>query len=355
MSAPGRPKRESPSAQREGSPVRPGIPAHVPLVIATRGDLPELVHIGSIAVVDASGRLIASMGDPTAFNYTRSSLKPLQALPFVADGGMSRFNFTSHELALMCASHGGEAIHVATVQRMLDRIGLAESDLQCGCHPPSYYVHTATQAPPGAKWNQLHHNCSGKHSGFLAWCRLHGQPTESYLDPAQPLQRRVRDVVRGYANSAEPPLGTDGCSAPNFALPLAGLAKAFCDLAIGRTAEHAALAFAMTRHPDLVSGTARSDLALMQVGGGDWVTKIGADGVQAIGVKSRGIGIAIRMADGNTRALLAATVEVLQQLGLLGDAAATPLAKYARPQIANYRGTVVGRVEPLFTLPRVAL
>ncbi|MGE5336953.1 MAG: asparaginase [Gemmatimonadota bacterium] len=330
-------------------------PAHVPLVVATRGDLAELVHVGSIAVVDAAGRLIAGVGDPTAFNFTRSSLKPLQALPFVADGGMGRFEFTSHELALMCASHSGEAIHVATVQRMLDRIGLAEPDLQCGCHPPTYYVHTATQAPPGARWNQLHHNCSGKHSGFLAWCRLHDRPTRTYLDPDAPLQRRVRDVVRGYAGGAEPPMGIDGCSAPNFALPLTGLAQAFCDLATGRTAEHAALAFAMTRHPDLVSGTARSDLALMQAGRGDWVTKIGADGVQAIGIASRGIGIAIRMADGNTRALLAAAVEVLQQLGLLGDAETTPLAKYARPQIKNYRGTVVGRVEPLFALPKVSL
>ncbi len=335
--------------------MRAGIPSHVPLVVARRGDLPELVHVGSIAVVDVAGKLIASIGDPTSFNYTRSALKPLQALPFVADGGMSRFDFTSHELALMCASHGGEAIHVATVQRMLDRIGLGEPDLQCGCHPPTYYVHTATQAPAGAKWNQLHHNCSGKHSGFLAWCRMHDAPTKRYLDPDEPLQRRVREVVRGYAGGTEPPMGIDGCSAPNFALPLTGLARAFCDLATGRTPEHAALAFAMTRHPDLVSGTARSDLALMQAGGGDWVSKIGADGVQAIGVRSRGIGIAIRMADGNTRALLAAAVEVLQQLGLLGDAAATPLAKYARPQITNYRGTVVGRVEPLFTLPRVAL
>jgi L-asparaginase II len=330
-------------------------PQHVPLVAATRGDLAELVHVGSIAVVDADGQLIAGAGDPTAFNFTRSALKPLQALPFVADGGMSRFNFTSHELALMCASHSGEAIHVATVQRMLDRIGLGEPDLQCGCHPPTYYLHTATPAPPNAHWNQLHHNCSGKHSGFLAWCRLHDAPTKSYLDPDAPLQQRVREVVARYAAGSEPPLGIDGCSAPNFALPLAGLAAAFCDLAIGRTPEHAALAYAMTRHPDLVSGTARSDLALMQAGRGDWVTKIGADGVQAIGIRSRGIGIAVRIADGNTRALLAATVAVLQQLGLLGDAATTPLAKYARPQIRNYRGTVVGRVEPLFTLPRATL
>lgn len=330
-------------------------PNHVPLVVATRGGMAELVHVGSIAVVDSGGKLIAGIGDPTAFNFTRSSLKPLQALPFVAEGGMARFGFTSHELALMCASHNGEAVHVAVAQRMLDRIGLGEPDLQCGCHPPSYFTKTGTQAPFGAQWNQLHHNCSGKHSGFLAWCRMHNAPTRNYLDPEAPLQRRVRDVVRGYAAGSAPPMGIDGCSAPNFALPLGGLAHAFCELAIGKTPELTALSYAMMRHPDLVSGTARSDLALMQTGSGDWVTKIGADGVQAIGVRSKGIGIAVRMADGNSRALIAATIEALQQLGLLGDAAATPLATYARPQIKNYRGTVVGQVEPLFKLPRVAL
>jgi L-asparaginase II len=328
------------------------VPHHIPLAVTTRGGIPELVHIGSVAIVDADGALIAGLGDPASLNFTRSSLKPLQALPFVADGGMERFGFTSHELALMCASHNGEAMHVETVRRILDRSGMAESDLKCGCHPPSFFRHNAVAEPPGAHWNQLHHNCSGKHSGFLSWCRLRGLPAHTYLDPESPLQRRIRAVVRGYAGGNEPPMGIDGCSAPNFALPLAGLAQAFCHLATGRTPEMAAIAYAMTRHPDLVSGTARSDLALMQAGGGDWVTKTGADGVHAIGIRSRGIGIAVRVADGNVRAVMTVVIEALQQLGLLSDTRGTPLAKFTRPPLANYRGTVVGTTEPLFSLPR---
>jgi L-asparaginase II len=329
------------------------IPDHVPLVVATRGGIPECVYHGSIAVVDADGTLITGAGDPTALNFTRSALKPLQALPFVEDGGMDRFGFTSHELALMCASHSGEAIHVATAQRILDRIGASESDLQCGCHAPSYFTATQTEPPAGARWSELHHNCSGKHSGFLALCRLHGKPLANYLDPDSAAQREIRAAVQRYAPGIEAPMGIDGCSAPNYALPLTRLAQLFCDLAIGKTPALAALGYTMTRHPDLVSGTARSDLALMQTGGVDWVTKIGADGVQAIGVKSKGIGIAIRIADGNTRALIAATVEVLQQLGLLDDPAATPLAKYARPALKNFRKTVVGAIEPVFMLPEL--
>lgn len=329
-------------------------PEHVPLVRTTRGGFPECVHVGSIAVVDAHGALVAGVGDAHGLNFTRSALKPLQALAFVADGGMTRFGFDSQMLALMCASHGGEAMHVAVVQRMLERIGAGERDLRCGCHPPSYFTHTSTSPPPGAKFNQLHHNCSGKHAGFLAYCRLHGQPLARYLELDSPLQQRVRANVERFAGSRDLPMGIDGCSAPNYAMPLAGLAHTFCRLAVGETPELAALAYAMRRHPDLVSGTNRSDLMLMQAGAGDWVSKVGADGVQAIGIGSRGIGIAIRIADGNRRALHVATVAVLQHLGLIAAAAGTSLAPLDEGVIRNYRGIAVGTVEPLFSLPRLA-
>jgi L-asparaginase II len=332
----------------------PQAPAHVPLVRTTRGGFPECVHLGSIAVVDEKGSLIAGVGDAHGLNFTRSALKPLQALGFVEDGGMDRFGFDSQMLALMCASHGGEPVHVRIAQRILERIGARESDLHCGCHPPSFYTHTDTSIPPGMRFNQLHHNCSGKHGGFLAFCRMHGQPFAGYLDPDSPLQRRVRASVERFAGRSDLPMGIDGCSAPNFAMPLSSLAHAFCRLAQGETPELAALAYAMKRHPDLVSGTARSDLMLMTTGGGDWVSKVGAEGVQAIGVRAQGIGIAIRVADGNRRALQVATVAVLQQLGLLGNPAATPLAKMDQRVIRNYRGLEVGAVEPLFGLPRLA-
>jgi len=334
------------------SPMDPA-PEHVPLVRTTRGGFPECVHLGSVAVVDAEGCLIAGAGDAHGLNFTRSALKPLQALAFVADGGMARFGFDSQMLALICASHGGEAVHVAVVQRMLDRIGARESDLRCGCHPPSYYTRTSTCPPPGARFNQLHHNCSGKHAGFLAWCRLHGQPLSGYLDADSPLQQRVRSIVERFAGRRNLPMGIDGCSAPNYAMPLSALAHSFCRLAVGDTPELAALAYAMRRHPDLVSGTGRGDLMLMRTGAGDWVSKVGADGVQAIGIRSRRIGIAIRIADGNRRALHVATVAALRQLGLVDDPAATPLAPMDERVIRNYRGLAVGTVEPTFSLPRL--
>jgi L-asparaginase II len=324
-------------------------PAHVPLVVTTRGNLVECVHYGSIAVVDTQGKLIAGIGDPGALHFTRSALKPLQALPFVEAGGMSRFSFTSQELALMCASHGGEQVHVDTAARILERIGARESDLQCGCHVPSYFAATDTTPPAHRRWNQLFHNCSGKHSGFLAWCRMSGQGFKNYLDPDGPLQSRIRSVVQDFAGTDPIASGIDGCSAPNFAMPLTRLAQAFGRLATDDTPELAALAFAMKRHPDLVSGTGRTDLALMQAGKGDWVSKIGADGIQALGVKAKGLGIAVRIADGNKRALQVATVNVLQQLGLLDPM--SPLADHLEPTLRNFKGTVVGAVRASFALP----
>jgi len=329
-------------------------PAHVPLIRTTRGGFPECVHLGSIAVVDARGALIAGVGDPHGLNFTRSALKPLQALGFVEDGGMARFAFDSQMLALMCASHSGEAMHIAVVERMLDRIGAREADLRCGCHPPAYYAHTSSWPPPGARFNQLHHNCSGKHAGFLAYCRLRRRPLATYLDPGSIVQRRVRETVERFAGRRDLPAGIDGCSAPNYAMPLSALAHSFCRIALGESAALAAVAYAMTRHPDLVSGTARGDLMLMQAGGGDWVAKVGAEGVQAIGVRSRGIGIAVRVADGSRRALHAATIATLRQLGLIDAVAGTPLAGMAERVIRNDRGLAVGTVEPMFALARLA-
>lgn len=326
------------------------IPSHVPIAVTTRGGRTECVHYGSIAVVDRTGKVVASVGDPQALNFTRSSLKPLQAHPFIQDGGAEKYGFTSREVAIMCASHGGEPMHVETVQRVLDRIGASERDLQCGCHTPSYFRAAGKTPPADAHWTQLHHNCSGKHSGFLAFCRMHGLPLGNYLDPDSPLQKRIRDAVRDVAKTADTAMGIDGCSAPNYAVPLASLAHAFCRLALGETPELATLGGAMRAHPELVSGTARLDLALMTIGKGDWVSKSGADGMQAIGVRSLGLGIAVRCADTSARGVRTATVAVLQSLGVLGDIASTPLDPLVDREIRNYRGTLVGEVTPAFTL-----
>jgi L-asparaginase II len=336
----------------------------VPLVETTRGYpstgyTAENIHLGSVAVVDSAGTLLWSAGDPEFITFTRSALKPFQALPFLLADGPARFGLSQAELALLCASHSGEPSHVSTVESILTKIGLDESYLECGCHAPLYYDSVNLPVPPGRQWSALHHNCSGKHGGFLAWCRLHGKPTANYVDPAHPLQQAIRTTLAETVqlDAAAMPTGLDGCSAPNYALPLSRLAHLYARLGQGAAdprlgAPMGDLFDAMTGHPHLVSGEARSDLAYMQAGAGDWVSKIGADAVQTIGVRSAGLGIAIKIADGATRALQAATFSVLDQLDLLDARQRALLEPYREPVLKNVRGSTVGQVRPVFTLRR---
>lgn len=333
-------------------------PRYVPLAAAVRGGRDESIHYGAVAVVDRDGRLLYSAGDAHAVVFSRSALKPLQALPFVRDGGVERFGFSAAQVALLCASHSGEPRHVEQVADMLARAGSSSDELQCGAHVPGHYEVSGTTPPP-PPYSPLAHNCSGKHAGMLACCVLHEWSRGDYLDPAHPLQREIRAAVASFADVPDERLamGIDGCSAPNYALPLAALAGAFARLAVadGDPQWQGAprrLRDAMAAHPAMVSGAGRSDETLMLAGGGDWIAKIGAEGVQAVGVASRGLGIAIKIADGARRALGPTTVAVLDALGLLDASRRSALAKLGRPPIRNYRGLATGEIRPLVDLVR---
>jgi L-asparaginase II len=330
-----------------------------PLIELTRNGVQECVHMGALAVTDTEGRVLAQVGNPHWLCFTRSTLKAMQALPLVQSGGVAHFGFTPSELAMMCASHNGEDMHVAQTQTMLEKTGLTYKALRCGCHVPGLFT-LLDQAPPaGLQFDERHNNCSGKHAGFLAYCVQHGLSLDDYIDPAHPLQAAIRrDVARAVGMDANDfKMGLDGCSAPNYALPLDRLAYGYARLASGaRDAEFgpsfAALSAAMTAHPDLVSGTKRNDLAFMQAGRGDWVSKVGADGVQVVGSKSRGEAFAIKVIDGNKPALFAASVEVMDQLGWLDEAQRAELAAWRAPALVNARGLTVGARRPVFQLQR---
>ena len=331
-------------------------PSHVPLVVATRGDTVENVHYGSVAVVDRTGRVLHSAGDPQATTFARSTLKAFQALPLLRDDGPKAFGFDDREIALTTASHSGEPFHIAAVEGLLSKARNHWRRMKCGCHVPYMYETLGRTPPPQQSFDPRYHNCSGKHAGFLAWCQLHGEPIDTYHEPDHPLQRRIRDEVGtmlGVAPDAIP-VGIDGCSAPNLALPLAGLARLWAMLAAGGAGEATdvlldRLFAIMTSLPEFVSGTGRSDLHFARAGGGDWVAKVGAAGVQAIGIRSRGIGIAIKIADGNPDARLVAAFEVLRALGLA--AADDPeIVRYARIAQVNAAGLRTGELRPVFEL-----
>lgn len=330
-----------------------------PLIELTRGDTVECMHLGAVAVCNAQGRLLAHAGDAALTVFTRSTLKPFQALPLVEGGGIAHFGLLPQQVALLCASHNGDNEHVAQVTGMLAKAGLNQHALQCGCHLPLRYVYTPAPAPAGLRYDERNHNCSGKHAGFLAWCVQHGMPTDSYLAPGHPLQQAVRrDVARALRMNADQLIaGTDGCSAPNYAAPLSRLATGYARLASGAHDSElgtslAALRDAMLSHPELVSGTGRNDLAFTRTGRGDWISKIGADGVQAVASISRAEAIAIKIIDGDKTALYAATVHAMDQLGWLDDTQRAELEPWRARAILSLRGDQVGERRAAFQLRR---
>lgn len=327
----------------------------VELIRHTRGPLVEVVHHGMVAVAGLGGQLLAAAGDAQAPVFTRSTLKPFQALPFILADGPQRAGFTAPQIALLCASHSGEDMHVREVDRMLQVAGVGVQKLRCGCHVPLRFTHTGQPMVPGLHYDARHNNCSGKHAGFLVHCKQQRLDLDSYLEPDHPLQRDIRRVVAHLAGIEPKALiaGMDGCSAPNYAMPLQTLATFFARLAAGRAAPEFGVALeilrdAMRDHPEMVSGTGRSDLAFTRAGRGDWITKIGADGVQVLASLKRQQAIAVKVISGHMPAVYATLVVALDHLGWLDAAQREELAPWGPAALVNASGKVVGETRAAF-------
>lgn len=334
------------------------LPQHVPITVAYRGGHPENIHHGSVAVVNAHGELLASVGDVASPLFTRSALKPFQAMPLIAQAA-DRYALSDADVALLCASHSGEPMHVERAAALLAKIGAGEASLACGSHVPFFFGVNGLAPEPGARFNRLHHNCSGKHTGMLLLAHALSAPQVGYLDPAHPVQQQIAASVSHFSGVPVDQLvrGTDGCSAPNYALPLRSLAHAFARLTLeepdpvyGRAPQR--IARAMSRHPELVSGQGRNDLALMRAGRGDWVCKVGADGVQVLASFSRGTAIAAKVSDGLLPPLMVAFVSALEQLGWLDDESRAALSSLIPPPLKNAAGIEVGEMRAVLELQR---
>lgn len=332
------------------------LPRHVPIAVAYRGGHPENIHHGSVAVVNARGDLLAGIGDVASPLFTRSALKPFQAMPLIAQAA-DRYRLDDADVALLCASHSGEPMHVERAAALLAKIGAGEANLACGSHVPFFFSANGLTPEPGARFNRLHHNCSGKHTGMLLLADALGAPLAGYLDTRHPVQQQIAASVSHFSGLPVDRLarGTDGCSAPNYALPLRALAQAFARLTLAKPDPiygHAPqrIARAMSRHPELVSGQGRNDLALMRAGRGDWVSKVGADGVQVLASFSRGVGIAAKVSDGLLPPLMVAFVSALEQLGWLDNDSRAALSSLMPPPLKNAAGIEVGEMRAVLEL-----
>ena len=321
-----------------------------------RGETIESIHRGHLMVIDGNDKVIHSIGDPSTVTYFRSSAKAFQAIPFITSGAADAYSFTEDEIAMAVASHSGEAIHVEIVERMLAKIGLSESDLRCGVHLPFYQKEADRMLAAGETPTQLHNNCSGKHAAMLAFAKHIGADIATYDSPENRIQKRILRCVADFAEVPEGQIaiGTDGCAAPNFALPVASMAKSFINLiSPSRFPEPtqqacSRIVAAMIRYPELIGGSERLDTMLMQGAPGKIISKVGADGVWLCGVlpcdKYRaGLGIALKVEDGDDhRARPVVATEILRQLYVI---TANTLNELSPMPVKNRRGDQVGRVE----------
>lgn len=332
-----------------------------PIAYITRGDGIEAVHYGSVAVVNAEGRLTHFFGDPTRVSMTRSAIKPIQLMPLLLTGAADHYGFDTRQLAIMCGSHIGSDEHRTVVYSNLERSGSRPTDLKCGTHWPLGMKEREDYPLADEDKDPMRHNCSGKHSGFLALSRFLKDDPKEYLDPENKAQTLVRRNLAAFCEVDEEilPRGIDGCSAPNYGLPLTGLAAAFMKIADlqGRSEEErtvlARVREAMTEYPEMVSGEGRFDLALARSFPGRLICKIGAEALEAIGLSDPPMGIVVKIHDGGERALGAVCVEVLHQLGIIPKFDNFPYIKpYERPEVRNARHLITGHVVTDFKLNR---
>jgi L-asparaginase II len=354
--------------------------SHQPILEVTRGNIVESIHYGSVAVVDARCHMVGRYGDPNLVTFLRSSAKPFQVLPFLEHGGDKTFHLTSKEIALICASHEGSDDHVEVLKGIQAKIGVQESDLLCGTHPitdPATIeaMHLRNEVPSPNR-----HNCSGKHTGMLAAARMRGLPIADYINPDHPIQKTILTTLAEICSVPVDQIetGTDGCSAPNFAIPLFNAALGFarlCD-ARGLSADRATacrrITQSMMANPVMVAGVGRFDTRLMEVCAGRIVVKSGAEGYLLMGImagtqaaESPGIGIALKVSDGDislrrangdsyTRVRPAVALEILRQMGFISAKELAALADEFGPikPVTNWRKMIVGEIHPAFTLQR---
>lgn len=341
------------------------------LVKVTRGGTLESVHRGSLVVIEGNGKKVAEIGDASVITFWRSAAKAFQAIPLIMSGAANRFGFTDKEIALACASHSGESFHTETAEQMLEKVGLSEKDLRCGSHPSFHEETNEAMIRAGVEPTQLNNNCSGKHSGMLAFAKHIGADLDSYLHQDNPVQKAILETVSLFTEilQDEIKIGIDGCSAPNFAIPLSSMALAYAklinpkeyfvadergltqiDSKVGLIETCERIVSAKMKYPKYVGGSVRLDTKIMQALPNKIVCKVGAEGVWSAGILpcekwEKGLAIALKIEDGNDyRARPVVAIELLRQLEIMTDEAEDLLSEFSPMILKNRMEKEVGEV-----------
>jgi L-asparaginase II len=327
----------------------------VPFVGVTRGPRLESIHSVAACACDVRGKVLLALGSIDEPVYLRSAAKPFITAAGVRAGVIERFGFDDRELAVMSASHNGEAFHVEAVRAILAKIGAAVEDLRCGTQPPSYPPAAGALAARGELPSALHNNCSGKHAGILALARVLGAPFAGYLEAHHPAQRAILALCERVSDDrfGGDRLAIDGCGIPTYATTLRNAARSFARLATleqldpNDAAALARVRAAIVAAPEYLAGTGRFDTDLIRIGNGRIVAKAGAEAVHATALLAGGIGLAVKVVDGSPRALAPAVVALLGQLGAVDPTQLRALGPHARVPLKNWSGTIVGDIAAL--------
>lgn len=328
------------------------------LVEVTRGPMVESRHDGAAVVTDVSGNIVAAWGEPAQTIYPRSAIKALQAMPIVETGAADAFDLGPEELALACGSHTGEVMHTARVAAWLDRIGCTVGDLACGSQWPMDQATRHAMIAKGERPSALHNNCSGKHAGMMSAARHAREPLEGYVGMGHPAQQRILSVLEAMTGEdlSAAPVGTDGCLVPTIAVSLKGLAVSMARMAAPDALETprldavARITAAWSENPELMSGTGRFDTAINRTLSGRGMVKGGAEGVFCACIPALKLGLALKIADGGSRAAEVATAAILRKLDVLTPEDVEALSKWTRPIITDRAGAAVGEIRPVETL-----
>ena len=340
-------------------PIRGKVPAIMAemspiLVEIWRGALNESTHRGAYVVTDVNGAVVESKGDSERAVFARSAIKPIQALPLIETGAADACNASPAEVALSCASHGGEPHHTEAVSAWLSRIGLAVRDLECGAHAPYYVPTMKALYAAGQEPSPLHNNCSGKHTGMLATCVHMKERTKGYIQLEHPAQQRVLRALEEMCGVAldNAPRGIDGCGFPQIAIPLKALARGIArfgapdGLTAGRAAACRRIAAAMVAHPLMVAGTGRFCTKALEIARGKAVVKTGAEGLYMAAIPAKGYGIAIKVDDGAARAAEIAMATLLIRHADLDASQIEAFEALQRPSMTNAAGATIGEARP---------
>lgn len=328
------------------------------LVEVTRNEIVESIHRGDIAVVDWEGKLMSYTGNAEKYTYMRSAAKPIQAMNVMISGADKEFNFSNEEIAIMCASHYAEKEHLRVVKQILDKIKLNKKHILAGKSKPLSKKVAFEYAWKNFEDNVLFNDCSGKHAGFLAVCRYMNYTYDDYVLEKHPVNQEVLEIISTMTGCGKDDIstGVDGCSLPVHAMPLRNMARGFANLANSQNlkpefkAAASRVINAMVEYPFMIAGTDGFCTDLIANTNGKLIGKIGAEGIYCIGIKEKGIGIAVKIEDGLMDVLPPVVMKVLTEMEVLEEYELQALSKYSTMRNENDIGTVVGEIRPCFNL-----